>query len=195
MTTSATNRTTHSKDRVMKKATIYTGTGDSGETSLIGNVRVRKNHPRVEAYGTLDELNAHLGLLCVAVEEHGTKAFIEQIENGIITLGSYLATGKECQCPIGKEEIETLENAIDVLEAELPPMHAFILPGGNEAAARANLCRTVCRRAERAIVTLGENCAVDAKAMVFINRLSDYLFLLQRKLTDGAEKKWQKPCR
>lgn len=179
----------------MKKAVIYTRTGDEGTTSLIGNTRVRKNHPRVEAYGTLDELNAHLGLLSIAVDDCGTRAFIEQIENQIITLGSYLATDRECECTIGTEETQTLERAIDRLEAELPPMHEFILPGGTEAAARANLCRTVCRRAERAIVTLQESCNVDSKALVFTNRLSDYLFLLQRKLAEGTEKKWQKPCR
>ena len=179
----------------MKKATIYTGTGDNGTTSLIGNSRVRKDHKRVEAYGTLDELNAHLGLLCAALEDCCTKAFIEQIENDIITLGSYLANDKECECTIGAKEIEAIEKAIDSLEAELPPLRQFILPGGNEAAARAGVCRTVCRRAERRIVSLQDECAVDSKAIIFVNRLSDYLFLLQRKLAGNTEKKWQKPCR
>ena len=179
----------------MGKAVIYTGTGDSGETSLIGNIRVRKNHPRVEAYGTLDELNAHLGLLCAALEDCTIKVFIEQIENDIITLGSYLANDKECECTIGAKEIEAIEKAIDSLEAELPPLRQFILPGGNEAAARAGVCRTVCRRAERRIVSLQDECAVDSKAIIFVNRLSDYLFLLQRKLAGDTEKKWQKPCR
>ena len=179
----------------MKKSTIYTGTGDAGSTSLIGNVRVRKDHPRVEVYGTLDELNAHIGLLAASIEDGDTAELLQQIENSILTLGSYLATEGECGCPIGKEDIATLERAIDALDAELPPMHAFILPGGNEQAARANVCRTVCRRAERRMVTLGESCVVDANAMVFVNRLSDYLFLLQRKLLHGTEKKWQKPCR
>ena len=179
----------------MKKTVIYTGTGDRGETSLIGNVRVRKNHPRVEAYGTLDELNAHLGLLCIVIEDCDIKAFIEHIENSIITLGSYLATDKECECAIGKEEIALLEKVIDKLEGEQPPMHEFILPGRTEASARANICRTVCRRAERAIVSLQEENHVDNNALVYINRLSDYLFLLQRKLAGNTEKKWQKPCR
>lgn len=179
----------------MKKATIYTRSGDDGTTSLIGNCRVHKNHPRVEAYGTLDELNAHLGLLCAAIDDCGTKTFIEHIENNIITLGSYLAANEDCVCNIDAAEIDSLEDAIDNLEAELPPMHEFVLPAGEEAAARANVCRTVCRRAERAIAALQESCNVDSKAMVFINRLSDYLFLLQRKLAAGTEKKWQKPCR
>ena len=179
----------------MKKATIYTGTGDNGTTSLIGNSRVRKDHKRVEAYGTLDELNAHLGLLCAALQDFATKAFIEQVENDIITLGSYLANDKECECTIGAQEIEAIEKAIDSLEAELPPLRQFILPGGNEAAARAGVCRTVCRRAERAIVALQESSPVDGNALVYVNRLSDYLFLLQRKLAGGSEKKWQKPCK
>ena len=156
---------------------------------------MRKNHPRVEAYGTLDELNAHLGLLCAALDDNNTKAFIEQIENNIITIGSHLATDKENQCAIGAEEIDTLEKNIDTLEAQLPSMHQFLLPGSNEAGARANVCRTVCRRAERTIVTLQEESPVDSNAMIFINRLSDYLFLLQRKLSSDTEKKWQKPCR
>lgn len=179
----------------MKKAVIYTRTGDEGTTSLLGNTRVRKNHPRVEAYGTLDELNAHLGMLNVTVDDCNIRIVIEQIENQIITLGSYLATDRECECAIGTEEIKAIEKAIDSLEAELPPIHEFILPGSTEAAARANLCRTVCRRAERAIVTLQESCKVDSMALVFINRLSDYLFMLQRKLAEGTEKKWQKPCK
>ena len=178
-----------------RKAVIYTKTGDDGTTSLIGNSRVRKNHPRVEAYGTLDELNAHLGLLNVAIADCDTKALIEQIENHIITLGSYLANDKECECHIGTEEIAALENAIDKLEATLPPMREFVLPGGNEATARANVARTVCRRAERAIVSLQEENHVDNNALVYINRLSDYLFLLPRKLAGGSEQKWQKPCK
>ena len=97
-------------------------------------------------------------------------------------------------CNIDAAEITRLEGAIDDLEAELPPMHEFMLPAGEESAARANVCRTVCRRAERAIAALQESCNVDSKAMVFINRLSDYLFLLQRKLAEGTEKKWQKSC-
>ena len=112
-----------------------------------------------------------------------------------MTLGSYLATDKECTCAIDADKVNTIERAIDQLETGLEPMHEFMLPAGNEAAARANLCRTVCRRAERAMVTLQESCTVDNNAMVFVNRLSDYLFLLQRKLAAGTEKKWQKPCR
>ena len=94
-----------------------------------------------------------------------------------------------------EEEIATLQEAIDKLEASLPAMHEFIIPGGTEAAARANLCRTVCRRAEREIVSLQRECEVPQNILVYINRLSDYLFLLQRQLIDGNEKKWEKPCK
>lgn len=178
----------------MKKATIYTGKGDNGTTSLIGNEIVPKNHPRVEAYGTLDELNAHLGLLTAALTDTETRKFIEHIENEIITLGSYLANPEAPTCPVDATSISMLEKAIDTLEAQLPPMHHFILPPGNEAAARAGVCRTVCRRAERRLVTLCENSTIESNAMIFVNRLSDYLFLLQRELTESEEKIWQKPC-
>ena len=178
-----------------KKATIYTATGDNGTTSLIGGTRVSKNHPRVEAYGTLDELNAHLGILAAAVEDEETIVFIEEIENNILTIGCELACeGKEMPT-VAQEKTRRLEKEIDKLEASLPPMHDFILPGGGEAAARANLCRTVCRRAERAMVTVNGICQVPQESMVYINRLSDYLFLLQRFLHNGTEKKWEKPCK
>ena len=177
-----------------KKATIYTATGDNGTTSLIGGTRVSKNHPRVEAYGTLDELNAHLGMLAATIGNPKEIAFIEEIENNILTIGCELACEGNKMPTVSKEKITSLEREIDKLEASLPPMHEFILPGGGEAAARANLCRTVCRRAERAMVTVNGICQVPQESMVYINRLSDYLFLLQRFLHNGKEKKWEKPC-
>lgn len=178
-----------------KKATIYTATGDNGTTSLTGGKRVAKNHPRVEAYGTLDELNAHLGLLAATIEDAETVAFIEEIENNILTIGCGLASEGKEMTTIAQEKTKRLEKEIDSLEASLPPMHEFILPGGGEAAARANLCRTVCRRAERAMTTVKEQSEVPQESMRYINRLSDYLFLLQRKLHRGKEKKWEKPCK
>jgi cob(I)alamin adenosyltransferase len=179
----------------MKKATIYTGTGDNGTTSLIGGTRVPKDHKRVEAYGTIDELNAHLGMLLVVAGEKCPATEIERIESNLLAIGSYLATDGEASCPIAEDEIEALEGMIDTLEAELPPMHKFILPGGNEAAACANMCRTVCRRAERTIVSLSRESMIDSTILVYINRLSDYLFLLQRQLLDGKEKIWEKHCK
>jgi cob(I)alamin adenosyltransferase len=179
----------------MKKATIYTGTGDNGTTSLCGGTRVAKDHPRVEAYGTLDELNAHLGLLAASLDNAATIGFIEEIENNIFNIGCHLAN-ENCQdSPVGESDIERLEKEIDAISASLPQLKSFILPAGSEQAARANVCRTICRRAERAMVTLAKECNVSQEAMVYMNRLSDYLFMLQRQLQDGEEKIWQKPCK
>lgn len=179
----------------MKKATIYTGTGDNGSTSLCGGTRVAKDHPRVETYGTLDELNAHLGLLAASLDNAATIGFIEEIENSIFNIGCHLAN-ENCQdSPVDESDIERLEKEIDAISASLPQLKSFILPAGSEQAARANVCRTICRRAERAMVTLAKECNVSQEAMVYMNRLSDYLFMLQRQLQDGEEKIWQKPCK
>ncbi len=177
----------------MKKATIYTGCGDDGTTSLMHGTRVPKDHPRVEAYGTIDELNACIGLLCAALptEQHPT---MQRIENNLLTIGCALADETGCTPTIAEEDIATLEKEIDKLEASMAPMHKFILPATNDAAARANLCRTVCRRAERRLVTLQREYPIAPCAATYINRLSDYLFLLQRQLACGVEKKWEKPC-
>jgi cob(I)alamin adenosyltransferase len=179
----------------MKKATIYTCTGDSGNTSLAGGTRVAKNHPRVEAYGTLDELNAHLGLLAASIDNAATIGFIEGIENCIFTIGCHLANENNQESPVNESDIEKLEREIDTISASLPPLKSFILPANSEQAARANVCRTICRRAERVMVTLGKECTICPCAMIYMNRLSDYLFVLQRQLMDGKEKMWQKPCK
>lgn len=176
----------------MKKAVIYTRTGDKGTTSLIGGKRVRKDHPRVEAYGTLDELNAHLGILVSAMEKSEQRSIVEDIMNNIITLGSYLAQEQPTECPVTEESITALEETIDKVYAQLPPLRNFTLPTGGEASTRANLCRTVCRRAERCIVTLSHEADVSPLAEAYINRLSDYLFALSRILNDGNEKLWEK---
>lgn len=177
-----------------KKATIYTGTGDNGTTSLAGGTRVAKDHLRVEAYGVIDELNAHIGLLAAALNNEDTKSFIEQIEHNLLTIGCNIANEQQSKYVISDNDITTLQKAIDKLEASLPPMREFIIPGSTEAAARANLCRTVCRRAERTLVSLQRECTITHNIMIYINRLSDYFFLLQRQLLDGDEKKWEKPC-
>lgn len=179
----------------MKKSSIYTGTGDSGSTSLCGGTRILKSHPRVEAYGTLDELNAHLGLLAASLEDTGTIDFITKIENDIFTIGCYLATENNEHCPIDNDNIKKLEQTIDDITASLPPLNSFILPPNSEQSARANVCRTICRRAERAIVALDKENPVSHNALTYINRLSDYLFTLQRQLLNGEEKMWQKPCK
>lgn len=179
----------------MKKATIYTCTGDSGNTSLAGGTRVAKNHPRVEAYGTLDELNAHLGLLAASIDNAATIGFIEAIENSIFTIGCHLANENNQENPVNESDIERLEREIDTISASLPQLKSFILPANSEQAARANVCRTICRRAERVMVTLTKECTICPRAMIYMNRLSDYLFVLQRQLMDGKEKMWQKPCK
>ena len=177
----------------MKKATIYTGGGDHGETSLVGGTRVPKDHPRVEAYGTIDELNATLGLLACALPCE-KRLFIEEIENNLLTIGYILALETEHSHTLEEKEIKKLQDAIDEAENTLPPMHKFIIPCNGEGAARANHSRTVCRRAERRITTLHKEHPVQENIMIYINRLSDYLFLLQRQLGEGEEKKWEKPC-
>ncbi|MBR7166744.1 MAG: cob(I)yrinic acid a,c-diamide adenosyltransferase [Bacteroidaceae bacterium] len=176
----------------MKKAIIYTRTGDSGTTSLMGGKRVSKDHPRVEAYGTLDELNAHLGLLAATMHEHEECSTIEQIMNNIMTLGCYLAREEvETTCPVTEESIATLEKHIDELYSHLAPLRGFILPSCDEASARANLCRTVCRRAERRIITLAQHAEISPLATSYVNRLSDYLFALSRILDTEDEKTWE----
>ena len=179
----------------MKKATIYTGTGDNGTTSLCGGTRVAKDHPRVEAYGTLDELNAHLGLLAASLDNYATIGFIEGIENCIFTIGCHLANAESKDSPVSESDIEMLEKEIDTISTSQPPLKCFILPAGSEQAARANVCRTICRRAERQMTTLGKEHNVAPLAMVYVNRLSDYLFTLQRQLLGEKEKIWQKPCK
>ena len=179
----------------MKKATIYTRTGDSGTTSLCGGTRVAKDHPRVEAYGTLDELNAHLGLLAASLDNAATIGFIEEIENSIFKIGCHLAN-ENCQdSPVDESDIEKIEKEIDAISTSLPQLKSFILPAGSEQAARANVCRTICRRAERQMTSLGREHNVAPLAMVYVNRLSDYLFTLQRQLLCGKEKIWQKACK
>ena len=154
-----------------------------------------KNHPRVEAYGTLDELNAHLGLLAASIDNAATIGFIEGIENCIFTIGCHLANENNQESPVNESDIEKLEREIDTISASLPPLKSFILPANSEQAARTNVCRTICRRAERVMVTLGKECTICPRAMIYMNRLSDYLFVLQRQLMDGKEKMWQKPCK
>lgn len=176
----------------MKKAIIYTRTGDSGTTSLMGGKRVSKDHPQVEAYGTLDELNAHLGLLAATMHEHEERSTIEQIMNNIMTLGCYLAREEvETTCPVTEESIATLEKHIDELYSHLAPLRGFILPSCDETSARANLCRTVCRRAERRIITLAQHAEISPLATSYVNRLSDYLFALSRILDTEDEKTWE----
>lgn len=167
---------------------IYTKTGDHGQTSLVGGQRVSKTCTRLEAYGTVDELNAHIGLL-IALCPHGQDAtFLTNVQNTLFVVGGYLATDNTQREPrsgnvVTPQMVGEVEQQIDTINTVLPPFRHFILPGGTKAAAQAHVCRTVCRRAERRILALTEEgVSVDANVTAYVNRLSDYFFALARKL-------------
>ena len=171
----------------MKKNKIYTRTGDKGSTSLIGGKRVSKASPRLEAYGTLDELNSHIGLLMSQMPKSASSdiQFLTQIQRDLFNVGTLLATvsAPKVNLPsMDKTSIETLESNIDSIESQLPQIHSFIMPAGTVAACEAHVCRTICRRAERHIVRLAHVSKVDPNLLCYVNRLSDYFFLLARKL-------------
>lgn len=189
----------------MGKSKIYTRTGDQGTTSLVGGIKVKKTHARLEAYGTVDELNAFLGMLVSLIEGEELVCQLRYVQHKLFSLGAYLATeqGQTALCMAGQlsdESVVYLERAIDEMDSSLPPLKGFILPGGNRAAALCHVCRTVCRRAERRILALEEDgvCELDTNVKRFINRLSDYLFILTRKLnylTCSDEIYWDKSCK
>ena|ERR1041384_4471430 len=174
---------------------IYTRKGDDGSTGLFGGPRVRKDDLRVAAYGDVDELNSALG---VAREELSADllAFVDGLQSELFTLGSELATPDAAKAPkevprIGPQHVERLEREIDRLTAELPEMRNFILPGGSRAGAQLHFCRTVCRRAERHMVSLDH---VSEQALAYINRLSDLLFTMARAANlraGGREIPWK----
>ncbi len=164
---------------------IYTRTGDSGQTSLVGGKRVSKTHPRLEAYGTVDELSSHLGLLASLLTDHHHRQTILTIQQTLFSLSAILATEPESKWqpePLSPSHTEKLEVEIDHLQQQLPALHSFIIPGGSQAASQAHVCRTVCRRAERCILALTEEIEVSADVLRYVNRLSDYLFVLARHL-------------
>ena len=179
---------------------VYTKTGDKGTTSLVGGVRVSKTHPRIEAYGTIDELSSQLGLLASFMKDGDDKNLVIRIQRVLFTVCSYLATDKTKTTlapsyTLDPGEVTILEEEIDHLNGSLPPQTAFILPGGCHEAALAHVCRTVCRRAERRIFSLAETTEVDPEILQYVNRLSDYLYILARKLNfnNGVrEKIWKK---
>lgn len=169
---------------------IYTGTGDRGQTSLVGGERVSKASPRLESYGTVDELNSHLGLLIALLPDATEAVFLTRQQRALFALGGYLATDTSSsrrdvtpQVEAFAAETVAVEREIDRLTTALPALHCFVLPGGTVAAAEAHVCRTVCRRAERRVIALAESGAVvDSSAITYLNRLSDYLFTLARSL-------------
>lgn len=187
----------------MKKCLIYTKTGDKGTTSLVGGPRVPKTHIRLEAYGTIDELNAHLGLLNTYLTEEEDRRLMMRIQNKLFSVGSYLATDQtqttlNIASRIDDKDIEILEAAMDAMDSELPLLNSFVLPGGSRGSAVCHICRTICRRAERRILALTSECEVEVNVTTFVNRLSDYLFVLSRKLNQLAKTEeffWDKTCK
>lgn len=164
---------------------IYTRTGDTGQTSLLGGTRVPKDSLRIEAYGTMDELNSHLGLLRDHTQGRHD-ALLMPLQSTLFSLGSRLAAGSEEQADkfkvpqVSDADITALEQEMDRMDQELPEMRNFILPGGHLGASQAHVCRTVCRRAERLVVRLAGEEAVPEIIIRFLNRLSDLLFVLAR---------------
>ena len=170
---------------------IYTKTGDSGETSLFDKTRVSKADARVDAYGEVDELNACLGAARAAGVDDEIAGLIEWLQKDLFAVGARLADPSSRIAPrvekaaIGGEAVQRLEQAIDRLDETLPPLRRFILPGGSSSGALLHLARTVCRRAERRVIALGGN-AVDPVLIIYLNRLSDLLFVMARAVNHRA---------
>lgn len=164
---------------------IYTKKGDSGETSLFGGQRVMKDDSRIEAYGTTDELNSFIGQLISSVDHEGVIQFLLQVQNEIFIMGSMLSMPGEntFKIPeISEKQITEIENEIDNMEANLEPLRNFILPSGHEQISRCHICRTVARRAERRVISLEQMEDVNPLIKKYLNRLSDYFFVLSRFL-------------
>jgi cob(I)alamin adenosyltransferase len=177
---------------------IYTKTGDAGTTALLGGTRVGKNHLRLETYGTLDELNSWMGLLRDYEVNKTRQKPLKDIQDMLFTLGSHLATapGKTIRHlpAYTLKDVEVLEQEIDQMEEGLPELKNFILPGGHIAVSQCHIARCVCRRAERLVVSLHELEPVDETILAYLNRLSDYLFVLARRMgheLGAAEVTWQ----
>jgi cob(I)alamin adenosyltransferase len=171
---------------------IYTKTGDDGTTSLINGIRVPKNHIRVESYGTIDELNAHIALLESMINDDEAKKQLREIQDVLFIIQTHLAIDNTTPCAfeppdIQKVNCQVLERHIDQMNKHLPKLRTFVYLGGHQTVAQCHIARCVCRRAERSLVALAEKCTVEAKISSYINRLSDYLFVLARSL--GNEKK------
>ena len=182
---------------------VYTKTGDKGRTSLVGGARVSKTHIRLEAYGTVDELNAQIGLLITYVTDVHDREFLTNIQNQLFSVGSYLATDQEktlihAVSQITSEQVEAMEQEIDRIDEQLPPLSAFVLPGGSRGATVCHVCRTVCRRAERRILSLADEVEISPTLLAYVNRLSDYLFVLSRKMNQDEKKIeifWDNSCK
>lgn len=175
------------------KMKIYTKTGDKGQTSLIGGVRVPKYHLRIESYGTIDELNSYIGLIRDQQISLDYKNVLKEIQDRLFTIGSGLASDPEksrMKVPdLYDTDIEKLENEMDSMQGSLPALKHFILPGGSPVVSFCHIARCICRRSERLVVQLSAESFVDEKVIIYLNRLSDYLFVLARKLgmDEGTE--------
>jgi cob(I)alamin adenosyltransferase len=182
-----------------KKIKIYTKTGDDGTTGLVGGTRIKKTDLRLEAYGTVDELNSWVGLVRSYDIPMNLKEMLSEIQNKLFNIGSRLASDEKgnaftSKLSINSSHIGFLEESIDELEEDLPGLTQFILPGGDIAAAQCHIARTVCRRAERRILDLAEQVSVQPEIIRYMNRLSDFLFVLARKIAAGRgieEKPWK----
>ena len=164
---------------------IYTKTGDKGLTGLFGGARIPKDDARIEAYGTVDELNSLIGVLAEHVDHPQTVEHLRTIQNRLFDLGSVLATdpNSDFKLPgIEVADIFFLEQQMDLMDEKLPALKNFIIPGGSPAVSYAHVCRTVCRRAERRVISLAQLAEIDQNMIIYLNRLSDYFFILARYL-------------
>jgi cob(I)alamin adenosyltransferase len=165
---------------------IYTRTGDKGKTTLVGGKQVPKIHVRIEAYGTVDELIVNIGMLRDMSEKAAIKDYLLEVQDRLMTCASILATDcEDCRVKIPEireSDIRSLENAIDEMESSLPALSSFVLPGGHIVSSQCHIARTVCRRAERQIIRLSTELFVPDTVIKYVNRLSDYLFVLARKV-------------
>ena len=177
---------------------IYTKTGDKGQTALFGGTKVPKHHIRIESYGTVDELNSHIGLVRDQEIDLHSKEILATVQNKLFTVGAILATDPEkailksgkqrLNIPkISNQDIELLENEIDNMNDALPPMTHFVLPGGHQTVSFCHIARCVCRRAERLAVALNDLEPFQPETLMYLNRLSDYLFVLARKLSKDLQ--------
>ncbi len=187
----------------MKITKVYTRRGDQGMTDLVGGIRINKNHPRLNAYGTIDELSSHLGLLVSMLQGSEDCPLLLRVQNNLFNIGTHLATDQR-QTPLYDSarlpngETDLLEQEIDSILHKLPEAQGFVLPGGTTAAAQCHVCRTVCRRAERCILELMQTDTVSEDILKYVNRLSDYLFVLAKKINFNAgqnEILWQNACK
>lgn len=187
----------------MKRRHVYTRCGDDGTTSLIGGVRVKKCSLRLDAYGTIDELSAHIGLLIAMLRTSSVVDTyqLQWIQLRLFDVGTHLAMpcaeGLVTRCAITPMHVQQVEDYIDVLDDQLPSLRTFVLPGGSLPAAQCHVCRTVCRRAERLIIALAEEVPLSTDLLSFVNRLSDFLFVYARflnKIEGVCEISWQNDC-